>query len=296
MATRFGTRVLGLKRWFNAKYYFSNISLYLNGDHFAELQKYLGHIYEKVNLGQRTAPSGTDEVGNAQFSSSLHTSEVRCGACPDDLPELEWTEGGDAAAGNSISNLEAPPSKQGCCYYCENRRAQWFDATECAAAKRRTLFRTSLLAHMLPPGAPPGASYRCVAKDCTFTITAASSAAAIAEASLLTESQLGMAELAHRKSHTGVLPGRVKLSHCDHIKRQMSLLHFNLKVELVRIDHCCGFCSRRQQEREGSHELNVRRLQKSLPLPHVRQGAREEGAGECGAPSAMDSMLDACAS
>ena len=81
---------------------------------------------------------------------------------------------------------------------------------------------------MLPPGAPPGASYHCVAKDCTFTITAASSAAAIAEAALLTESQLGMAELAHRKSHTGVLPGRVKLSHCDHIKRQMSLLHFNL--------------------------------------------------------------------
>ena len=109
MATRFGTRVLGLKRWFNAKYYFSNVSLYLNGDHFAELKKYLGHVYDKLNEGQRTAPNGVDEVGNAQFTSSLHTTSVRCGASEDDIVELEWTEGGDAAAGNSIGNMEAPP-------------------------------------------------------------------------------------------------------------------------------------------------------------------------------------------
>ena len=38
MSTRFGTRVLGLKRWHNAKYYFSNVSLYLNGDHYPELK------------------------------------------------------------------------------------------------------------------------------------------------------------------------------------------------------------------------------------------------------------------
>ena len=150
MATRFGTRVLGLKRWFNAKYYFANVSLYLNGDHFAELKKYLGAIYDTINRGQRTKPNGVDEVGNAQFSSSLHTTEVCCGAADNDMPELEWTEGGDAAAGNTISNLEPPPSKLGCCYYCESRREQWFDRAQCTAATRRTLFRTSLLAHCLP--------------------------------------------------------------------------------------------------------------------------------------------------
>ena len=80
MSTRFGTRVLGLKRWHNAKYYFSNVSLYLNGDHYPELKKYLGSIYDRVNMGLRTTPCGVDEVGNAQFTSAvLHIrGAVRC--------------------------------------------------------------------------------------------------------------------------------------------------------------------------------------------------------------------------
>ena len=144
MACRFGTRVLGLRRWHNAKYYFSNISLYLNGDHYPEMKKYLGHIYAKINKGQRVTPAGQDEVGNEQFNSALFTSEVHCGASEDEVTEMEWTEGGDAAAGNASSNLEPPPSKHGCCYYCESRRVNWFDASACANAKRRTLFRTSI--------------------------------------------------------------------------------------------------------------------------------------------------------
>jgi hypothetical protein len=35
-------------------------------------------------------------------------------------------------------------------------------------------------------------------------------------------------ERTHRALHSGQMPGRVKLTWCDHIKRQMSLLHFNL--------------------------------------------------------------------
>ena len=112
--------------------------------------------------------------------------------------------------------------------YCENRREQWFDRAQCTSATRRTLFRTSLLAHRLPPGCPVGASYRCPAKGCDFVITAESETAELARFSAMTENERGREELARRKSHTSVLPGRVKLSWCDHVKRQMSLLHFNL--------------------------------------------------------------------
>lgn len=109
MATRFGSRVLGLRRWHNAKYYFSNMSLYLNGDHYPELVKYLGGIYDRVNAGLRTTPRGVDELGNAQFVSALFTIEVRCGAAEGDVTECEWVEGGDATAGNVIAGLDPPP-------------------------------------------------------------------------------------------------------------------------------------------------------------------------------------------
>jgi hypothetical protein len=98
-------------RWHNAKYYFSNVSLYLNGDHYPELKMYLGSIYDRFNIGLRTTPSSVDEVGNAQHLCALFTSEVQCGACVDDVTAMEWTEGGDAAAGNSIAGLGPPPAK-----------------------------------------------------------------------------------------------------------------------------------------------------------------------------------------
>ena len=228
MSTRFGTRVLGLMRWHNAKYYFSNVSLYLNGDHYPELKKYLGHIYDRLNAGLRTTPCGVDEVGNAQFYSACFTSEVRCGSSDTAVQELEWTEGGDAAAGNSIAGLEPPPSKEGCCYYCEGRRKKWFEPVACASAKRRTLCRSALMAHELPPGSKPGEEFTCPAAECGFRITAASVAAEAARRAALTESAAVAEERTHRSQHAGQLPGRVKLSHADHIKRQMSLLHFNL--------------------------------------------------------------------
>ena len=228
MSTRFGTRVLGLMRWHNAKYYFSNVSLYLNGDHYPELKKYLGHIYDRLNAGLRRTPCGVDKVGNAQFHSECFTTEVRCGSSDTAVQELEWTEGGDAAAGNSIAGLEPPPSKEGCCYYCEGRRKKWFEPAACASAKRRSLCRSALMAHELPPGSKLGEEFTCPAAECGFKITAKSVAAEAARRAGLTESAAVAEERTHRSQHFGQLPARVKLSHADHIKRQMSLLHFNL--------------------------------------------------------------------
>ena len=186
MATRFGTRVLGLKRWHNAKYYFSNVCLYLNGDHYPELKKYLGSIYDRVNAGHRMLPNGLDEVGNEQYTSALFTNEVACGACVDEVVEMEWTEGGDAAAGNSIGAMEPPPSVEGCCYYCECRKKNWFDRSITSTAVRRTLFRTSVTAHQLPPGAPVGSTYVCPVPGCGFEITAASAETCAYHIGLLT--------------------------------------------------------------------------------------------------------------
>ena len=275
MATRFGTRVLGLKRWHNAKYYFSNVSLYLNGDHYPELKKYLGHIYDRLNAGLRTTPCGVDEVGNAQFLSACFTSEVRCGPSDIAVQDLEWTEGGDAAAGNSIGGMEPPPSKEGCCYYCEGRRKQWFDSACCASAKRRTLFRSALMAHELPPGSPPGAVYTCPATGCGFAITAASVAAEALRRPLLTEGAALIEERTHRSKHAGQLPGRVKLSHADHIKRQMSLLHFNL--------NSCGstlvICYAAGASKAQKHAMNaVLEKFKSLYRYRVNKGDREKKA------------------
>jgi hypothetical protein len=205
-----------------------HMSLYLNGDRYPELVKYLGGIYDRVNAGLRTTPRGVDELGNAQFYSALFTTEVRCGAAEGDVTECEWVEGGDAAAGNAIAGLERPPSKQGCCYYCESRRTAWFDRPACNTATKRTLFRSALMAHKLPPGCPAGAEYTCPANDCGFKISTASVAAEEVRKAGLKETAHHEEERAHRSLHAGQLPGRVKLSHCDHIKRQMSLLHFNL--------------------------------------------------------------------
>ena len=62
-------------------------------------------------------------------------------------------DGGDAAGGNAMAALEAPPSREGCCYYCELRACDWYDRSKCDKAKRRNLHRTYLSAHRLPPGA-----------------------------------------------------------------------------------------------------------------------------------------------
>ena len=221
-ATRHGVRIVNVERNHNSKYYFSNVALFLGADHYAELNRYLASLYEKINACLRTAPTGTDAKGNEQFSASLFTDKV-CGGC-----DFEIIDGGDAACANASSNLEPPPSKRGCCFYCTLRRPDWFNRGRCSKATRRTLFNTSLFAHRLPPGAPKGARYVCPAKGCDHVITAESEAAMLAQRAKLNDKQLSARDLGHRNTHTGVFEGRLKLQHQDNIKRAPSLLHFNL--------------------------------------------------------------------
>lgn len=182
-------------------------------------------ILARLNAGLRTTPVENGLPG--EFSASLFTEEVQCDACFTKQP-VEIIDGGDAACANASSALEPPPSRQGCCFYCEGRRAQWFDRAKCTAAPRRKLFRCSLLAHRMPPGAPPGATYDCPAPGCDHAITEASDAALVAELDTLDDVQLSKRDLVHRKAHTGVKLGKLKLLWVDHIKRVLSLLHFIL--------------------------------------------------------------------
>ena len=156
MATRFGCRIPNLLRFHNAKYYFSNISLFLGPDHYEDLQKYLSSIYKKLNAGLRMQPANWAEQG-VDPTSSLFTTEVQCKPC-DETP-VEIVDGGDAACANAGAALEPPPSKRGCCYYCELRRVDWFDRKKCDAARRRTLFRGSLLANTGSPHATRGSRH-----------------------------------------------------------------------------------------------------------------------------------------
>jgi hypothetical protein len=146
-----------------------------------------------------------------------------CGDC-----EYEIIDGGDAACANATGNLEPPPSKQGCCYYCTLRRDSWFSRSKCTSAPRRTLFNTSLLAHRLPPGAPPGATYVCPAEGCTHVISGESEKLLVEQRARLNDKQLSRRDLKHRNAHTGVWEGRLKLQWQDNVKRAPSLLHFVL--------------------------------------------------------------------
>ena len=105
---------------------------------------------------------------------------------------------------DSSSALEPPPSRRGCCFYCEERRENWFDRGKCRAAKRRTLWRLSLLAHRMPPGAPPGAEYDCLAPGCKPRITAASDEALVAELEMLDDAVLSARDLVHRNAHSSL--------------------------------------------------------------------------------------------
>ena len=41
-----------------------------------------------------------------------------------DFGDVDVIDGGDAAAGNAMAALEPPPSKHGCCLFCELRRCR----------------------------------------------------------------------------------------------------------------------------------------------------------------------------
>ena len=233
--TRAGVRIPNLKEQHNSKHYATNVSLFLGSDHFEELDTQLGPVYTKLNAGMRTAPAGRDEVGNEQFSAALFTEKVTCAGCG----EAEIIDGGDAACANASAGLEPPPSRQGCCCYCESRRVDWFDAAKCKKATPRTLFRSCLMAHRLPPGAPADASYRCPGKGCKHIITKESEAQELAKQKAMTPAQLSKHDLKHRNAHAGQNWLKRKLLWLDHLKRAPSLLHMMLNA--VSTTLTCGY-------------------------------------------------------
>ena len=197
MATRFGIRTPDLLRWHNATYFFRNISLYLGCDHTAEITRYLGKAMDALNVGFRSTPTGTvDEQGNAEHSACMVIVIPEFG-------EVDVIDGGDAAAGNAMAALEPPPSKQGCCLFCELRRSDWFAVDRCTGAKRRNLRRSYLQAHLVPPGAPPGAAFKCPCCACEVsTETEAKAKEAYAAMSETKQTEVGRT---HRNAHFGQL-------------------------------------------------------------------------------------------
>lgn len=123
MMTRFGVRCVDMIRSHNSPYFFRNIALYLGKDAHADLRRYLGPTFDRINMGWRCTPAmdlGTgmqlvDEVGNKSWAASIYMWLP-------DWGEVIVRDGGDAAAANASAGLEPPPSREGCCFYCEERR------------------------------------------------------------------------------------------------------------------------------------------------------------------------------
>jgi hypothetical protein len=84
------------------------------------------------------------------------------------------------------------------------------------------------MAHRLPPGSPPGASYACPADGCNHTITKESEAEDILAAAALDDKKLSARDLIHRNQHAGQRWLKLKLLWVDHVKRCPSLLHLIL--------------------------------------------------------------------
>jgi hypothetical protein len=222
MATRFGIRTPDLLRWHNATYFFKNISLYLGCDHTDEINRYLGVAMAALNKGFRSTSTGTvDEAGNAEYAA--------CMTCVlPDFGEVDVIDGGDAAAGNAMAALEPPPSKLGCCLFCELRRTDWFDIAKCKGAKRRSLHRSYLQSHLLPPGTPPGTKLKCPC--CGEEVSEESQEKSKAEYSAMTETKKTEKERTHRNAHFGELYLLGKVLWTDHHDRMLSLLHLILNA------------------------------------------------------------------
>ena len=222
MVTRFGVRCLDLVSWHNATYFFKNVSIYLGADHTEELQTYLSEPMAKINAGSRsvpTVPTGLDEKGNEEVTTTIiHTIG--------EFGEVEFFDGGDAAAANAMAALEPPPSKQGCCHYCELRRIEWFNAEKCPGAKRRNFQRAQLQAHLYPVGAARGLTFICPC--CDFEITEESEELANTEYKALSDNQQNEKDKIHRNLHAGTRYLLRKVLHTDHINRSPSLLHLVL--------------------------------------------------------------------
>ena len=163
MATRVGLRCMDAIRTTNSRFFFWSCSLFLNNDHYEELQKYLPSVMGRLNSGSKWRKVNGE--WEAHIEHTINNEE--CIIC----------DGGDAAAANALAGLEPPPSRHGCCTYCELRRKNWFDKAKCAAAPRRNFFRSCLTAHVMPPGSSPTAKYKC--PHCKFVLTHTSCAAAL---------------------------------------------------------------------------------------------------------------------
>eukprot|EP00965_Chrysotila_dentata_P077527 2558867-Pleurochrysis_carterae.AAC.1 len=171
MAARFGIRLVDLKRFYNAPYYFCNVAMYLSGDKYDELTRYLASTFAAFNGGfQRVRTELRDAQG-------CWVSEAKiCVACDESGAQAVVQDGGDAAAANAMGGLEPPPSREGCCTYYEERRTNWLDRAKTQQAQRRNLERSSRSAHLIPPDAQPGD--RLLFPHCGFSITAVSTSRA----------------------------------------------------------------------------------------------------------------------
>ena len=233
MATRFGIRCMDLARLLNSPYFFHNISIYLNGDKHKELSKYLGAVLGVFNGFRRTTPakdaSGKpvqDEKGQPEFDTELVMS-VEGEACL-------LCDGGDAAGGNAMAALEPPPSREGCCYYCELRGEHWYDRAKCDGAKRRNFMRSTLLSHRVPPGV----TCPMLCPGCGYEVSAAQEKRDLDEYENMSPNKKSAADLDHRRAHAGEQYLSMKLIHSDHCYRALSLLHLMLNTVSSTLTVC----------------------------------------------------------
>eukprot|EP00965_Chrysotila_dentata_P132247 4373092-Pleurochrysis_carterae.AAC.1 len=190
--------------------------MYLSGDKYDELTRYLSSVFSIFNAGFRRRPTDrVDDKGLPEWEAELLV------VCDDEGGEADVQDGGDAAAANAMAGLEPPPSRDGCCTYCEERRVNWFDRAKTSAAKRRNLERSFRAAHLRPPGAVPGE--RVICPHCPFALTIADVSNAHSTYANLSESKQLEEQRKHRCTHAGQLPLKGKLLHNDDHDRHLSL-------------------------------------------------------------------------
>ena len=218
MATRFGMRCMDLLLLKISPTFFHNISIYLNGDKYKELSKYLGRVLAVFNGFSRRTPAKDsegrpilDEKGQPEFATEIVMP------VGDAAEECLLCDGGDAAGSNAMAGLEPPPSRLGCCYYCELRKDSWFDAAKCRGAKRRNFHRSCLLAHRVPPGE----TRALLCPACGYEVSAAQEKRDLAEYEAMSDNKKNGADLDHRRAHAGQQYLASKLIHSDHCWRAL---------------------------------------------------------------------------
>ena len=137
-------------------------------------------------------------------------------------------DGGDAAGANAMAALESPPSRQGCCHYCELPGTAWYDRGKCDSATRRTVRRAYLSAHLVPPGTPPGTTLLC--PKCGYGVNAEQEARDLKEHEGLSATKANAVDVEHRRHHAGQQYLQRKLLLVDHKWRALSLLHLMLNT------------------------------------------------------------------